>query len=299
MVKFQTWRTGALMTREAPLAEYQKGQGSSYASQYEMARSLELPYEAFRTLKEHCESTGIRFLSTPDEEESLNFLVDELGMQLIKIGSGEITNLPFLKLVGRKGVEVILSTGMASLEEVQRAWQLLADAGAGRVSLLHCTSNYPAPFEEVNLRAIQTLRDRFGTTVGFSDHTRGIEAAIAAVAMGATIIEKHLTLDRSLPGPDHLASIEPPLFRAMVDAIRNVEKALGDGVKRMQPSEAQIRKVVTKSLVAKRPIARGELFTLENVTAKRAGKGIEAERWPEVEGKAASRDFAEDELIDL
>ncbi|MDD4986896.1 MAG: N-acetylneuraminate synthase [Dehalococcoidales bacterium] len=298
IVKFQTWKTSSLMLRNTPVPAYQKDAAAPYDSQYAMLEALELPWDAFRHIKAHCITVGIRFLSTPDEEESLDFLVDDLGLDMVKIGSGEVTNLPFLAQVGQKGVEVILSTGMATPGEVATAWQTLQQYGAPKVSLLHCTSNYPAPMEEVNLKAMLSLRERFHATTGYSDHTEGIEVAVAAVALGAEIIEKHLTLDRSLPGPDHRSSIEPDQFKAMVQAIRNIEKALGDGIKRIQPSEAGVRKVVQKRLVARVPIAKGEPFTSANVTAKRAGRGIPASNWLSVEGKPAPRDYMPDECID-
>jgi N,N'-diacetyllegionaminate synthase len=298
-VKFQTWKTEALMVKEAPLADYQKKSGNAWASQYAMAKSLELSQGDFARIKAYCNTIGIRFLSTPDEEESLDFLVDELGMDLIKIGSAEVTNLPFLAKVGRKQRDIILSTGMATMEEVERAFATLIDTGARSISLLHCTSNYPAPIHEVNLKAMVTLRERFAVPVGYSDHTEGTEVAVAAVALGATVIEKHLTLDRSMAGPDHQASVEPETFGRMVTAIRNIEQALGDGIKRIQPSEESTRKVVMKSLVAAAPIRKGEPFTSDNVTTRRAGKGIPASEWTKVENRIAPRDFKPDEPIAL
>ncbi len=297
VVKFQTWQTDALMLKEAELAEYQKQNAGFYPSQYEMSKQLELSYDDFRHLKAYCDRTGIRFLSTPDEELSLNFLTDDLHLELIKIGSGEITNLLYLAQVGRKGKDVILSTGMADIEEVERAYHLLAESGARSVSLLHCTSNYPTPFNEVNLRAMVTLKEHFGVPVGYSDHTMGLEVAVAAVAMGAVIIEKHLTLDKTLPGPDHRASLEPAEFEGMVKAIRNIETALGDGNKQPQPSELKIRPVVQKSLVAKTMIKRGELFSDQNVTAKRVGRGIGADRWPEIAGTPATQNYQPNDLL--
>jgi N,N'-diacetyllegionaminate synthase len=297
IVKFQTWHTDALMLPDAPLAGYQQNNDKTITSQYAMAKALELPYEAFFTIKSHCEKIDIQFLSTPDEEESLDFLVDHLGMNLIKVGSGEITNLPFLAQVGRKKREVILSTGMSDPAEIATAMEVLRTSGAPVISLLHCTSNYPAPMEEVNLKAMQTLKSRFQTVVGYSDHTEGIEVAIAAVALGAGILEKHLTLDRFLPGPDHLASIEPSAFQAMVQGIRNIEKALGSAEKAIQPSEFAIRRAVQKSLVAKVAIMAGDVFSMDNVTAKRAGGGIPASEWLHIEGRRANRNYQPNELI--
>lgn len=297
IVKFQTWHTDALMLPDAPLAIYQQNNDKTLTSQYAMAKALELPYEAFITIKSYCEKIDIQFLSTPDEEESLDFLVDQLGLNLIKVGSGEITNLPFLAQVGRKNREVILSTGMSDPGDISTAIEILRTSGATGISLLHCTSNYPTPMEEVNLKAMQTLRSRFQTVVGYSDHTEGIEVAIAAVAMGAEILEKHLTLDRSLPGPDHLASIDPIAFREMVHGIRNIEKALGSAEKAIQPSEFAIRRVVQKSLVAKVAIMKGDAFSISNITTKRAGGGIPASEWLQIEGRRAPRNFQPNELI--
>lgn len=299
IVKFQTWKTDALMLKDAELAEYQKQNAGHFPSQYTMSKQLELGYDQFFQIKEYCDNLGIRFLSTPDEEESLNFLTDHLGLNLIKVGSGEITNVLYLSQIGRKGVDVILSTGMADMQEVETAFRTLREAGARSIKLLHCTSNYPTLFEEVNLKAMLSLQERFQTPIGYSDHTLGIEVAIAAVALGAAIIEKHLTLDRNLPGPDHLASMEPDEFRAMVNSIRHVEMALGDGIKAAQPSELLIRPVVQKSLVAKCRIEYGVTFSENNVTAKRAGKGVPASRWPEIKGKTAGHPYEPDDLIEL
>jgi N,N'-diacetyllegionaminate synthase len=299
IVKFQTWKTEVLMVQGTPLAAYQQDADAGWDSQFAMAKSLELPQEDFITIRDYCREIGIGFLSTPDEEESLAFLINQLQLEVIKVGSAEINNLPFLEEIGRSGRVVILSTGMASMEEVETAFNTLQRAGSGPITLLHCTSNYPAPLQEVNLRAMLTMRERFAVPVGYSDHTEGTEVAVAAVALGAVVIEKHLTLDRNMPGPDHRASIEPHTFRSMVDAIRNIEQALGDGIKRMQPSEASTRQVVMKRLVARRSIMAGEAFSTENVAARRAARGIPASGWPSVDGKAAPRDFTPDEPIEL
>lgn len=298
VVKFQTWKTEALLLPDAPLAEYQKRTAGGYDSQFAMAKALELPFSSFRKILEYCNKIGIRFLSTPDDEESLNFLTDELGLDTLKIGSGEVTNILFLTQIARKNRDVILSTGMSTIEEVDTAFNTLMTNGARSVALLHCTSNYPAPFDEVNLRVIGELKRRYNTIVGYSDHTEGIEGAIASVALGADILEKHLTLDRQMDGPDHQASIEPGDFKAMVSAIRNIEKALGSGNKRIEESESLTRKVVQRSLVAKMPISKGELLTEENVTAKRSGKGLPASEWLLVKGKPAIKDYIYNEFID-
>ena len=297
VVKFQTWKTEALMLPDAPLADYQQT-GGHYASQYHMAKSLELPYHHFITIAKHCQQLGIRFLSTPDEAQSLRFLVEEMGLRTIKVGSGELTNHLFLEQVGSYGLEVILSTGMAALSEVESAVSLLRSVGCGSITLLHCTSQYPAPFHELNLRAIPAMAEHFGLPVGYSDHTLGAEAAIAAAALGATVIEKHFTLDSRLEGPDHRASMEPEPFREMVVAVRRIGQALGDGVKRLQPSERSTLEAVRKGLVASRPIRKGECFTSENVTAMRGTTGMPASSWQQVKGYKASRDFNTHEPIE-
>lgn len=298
-VKFQTWKTERIVTDSARMAAYQKeNTAASDDSQYRMLKALELSYEDFRTIRDHCCEIGIQFLSTPDEVESLRFLV-ELGVPLIKVGSGEVTNIPYLRQIGSTGKRVILSTGMSTLDQVRLAYETLRMAGAPEVALLHCTTNYPCPMEEVNLRAMLTLKESFGCEVGYSDHTMGIEVSVAAVALGASIIEKHFTLDRNLPGPDHKASIEPDEFAAMVRAIRHIEAALGDGIKRPNPSEQANAEVVQKSILAARPIRKGELLTEENLTVKRAGAGISPVRWDEVVGTEAQCDFETDEAIRL
>lgn len=300
LVKFQTFRADRLVTRAAAKAEYQKQGSGAAESQHAMLRRLELDSGMHRELMAHCAARGVGFLSTGFDIESVELLVG-LGQELFKVPSGEITNLPYLRHIGRLGGEVIVSTGMAQLADVEAALAALEGAGTprSRVVILHCTTEYPTPMAEVNLRAMQTLERAFGVRVGYSDHTPGIEVAIAAVAMGACVIEKHFTLDRKLPGPDHQASLDPHELAAMVAAIRNIEQALGDGVKRLTPSEAKNRPVARKSIVASRDIKAGDLFTSENLTAKRPGTGISPMRWDEVIGRRASRDFAADEMITL
>jgi N,N'-diacetyllegionaminate synthase len=300
VVKFQTFTAARLATRAAPKADYQSQSTGNGESQFEMLRSLELSVEMHRQLIAHCRTRNIRFLSTGFDIESVDLLVS-LGQEQLKIPSGEITNLPYLRHIGSLKKAVILSTGMATLGEVEAAIEALERAGTPRthITVLHCTTEYPAPMAEVNLRAMQSMQAAFGVRVGYSDHTPGIEVAIAAVAMGATLIEKHFTLDRNLPGPDHQASLEPAELGAMVAAIRNIELALGDGIKRVTPSEARNISVARKSLVARRPIRAGELFNAENITAKRPGTGLSPMRWDEIMGRCAPRDFAIDELIEL
>jgi N,N'-diacetyllegionaminate synthase len=265
-----------------------------------MLHRLELSPAMHDLLMTYCQSRGIGFFSTAFDVDSLNFLVS-LGAERFKIPSGEITNLPYLRQVGGFGKPVILSTGMATLGEIEAAIAVLEAAGTPRaqITVLHCNTEYPTPIQDVNLRAMVTIRDAFGVAVGYSDHTLGIEVPIAAVALGATVIEKHLTLDRTLPGPDHRASLEPGEFAAMVRGIRQIEQALGDGIKRPSPSEAKNRPIARKSLVAAVPIQAGEVFTPANVTAKRPGTGMSPMAWDEVMGRVAGRDFTTDELIAL
>lgn len=296
-VKFQTWQTHKIVTAGAEKADYQKINTGAYGvSQFEMLEALELTYTDFEKIRRHCDALEIQFASTPDEEDSLDFLVS-LGIPFIKVGSGEVSNIPFLRKIGQKKKSVILSTGMSDLHEVERAYSTLKEAGAPEIALLHCTSNYPCPFEEVNLRSMITLRDVFGCVVGYSDHTLGIEIAVAAVALGAKIIEKHLTLDKCLDGPDHSASLDPVEFRNLVAAIRNVELGLGDSTKRPNPSEIEIARVVRKSIVAGGPIAEGDILSPDNLALKRTGGGIPAEAWDEVVGRRADRPYQPDELI--
>jgi sialic acid synthase SpsE len=251
-------------------------------------------------LIEECRRHGIGFFSTAFDRESFDLLV-ELGLDMVKIPSGELTNLPLLRYMTRLGLPTMLSTGMANLGEIEAAIAAIEAAGTPRerITVLHCTTEYPAPMEDVNLRSMLSMKSAFGVEVGYSDHTPGIEVPIAAVALGATVIEKHFTLDRNLPGPDHKASLEPDELKRMVDAIRNIERALGDGIKRPSPSELKNKPIARKSLVACRAIAAGEVFSADNITAKRPGTGISPMRWDEVIGRRAVRAFAVDELIEL
>lgn len=299
-VKFQTFSADALVTTQASKAEYQMHGTDSDESQHEMLRRLELSRGMHDELIAHCKAQGIEFFSTGFDLESVDLLA-RLGLESFKIPSGEITNLPYLRRVGSYGKQVILSTGMSSLGDIEAA--LIALEGAGtprdRITVLHCTTEYPAPVAEVNLRAMLTIQRAFGVAVGYSDHTPGTEVAIAAVALGATVIEKHFTLDRNLPGPDHKASLEPDELRSMIAAIRNVEQALGDGIKHASPSELKNRSVGRKSIVAAQAIEPGEIFSSENLTTKRPGTGISPMRWDELLGKRASRRYRPDELIEL
>jgi N,N'-diacetyllegionaminate synthase len=300
LVKFQTFNADRQVTRTAPKASYQTQTTDGIESQHELLRRLELTEAMHHELVSHCAKCNIGFFSTGFDIDSVDFLVS-LGQDRFKIPSGEITNLPYLRHIGQLQKAVILSTGMATLGDIEAAIAALEQAGTPRVNMtvLHCTTNYPTPMSEVNLRAMQCIRAAFGVSVGYSDHTLGIEVAIAAVAVGATVIEKHFTLDRNLPGPDQKASLEPGELRAMVTAIRNIEIALGDGIKRLTPNEASNKPIARKSLVASQPIKAGEIFSAKNTTPKRPGTGISPMRWDEIMGRPASRDFAQDELIEL
>jgi len=321
-VKFQTFKAERLVQRHAPKAAYQKQTTEAEESQYDMLRRLELPYEAQKNLLEYCGERKIDFLSTPFDEESLDFLKDDLGLQTIKLGSGEVTNAPLLLRTAQKGVSLILSTGMSTLGEVETALSCLAfgylkreevpsqeaflrayASSEGRellerqVTLLHCTSEYPAPLEDVHLRSMLTMREAFGLPVGYSDHTEGIAVSVAAAALGASVLEKHFTLDRTLPGPDHKASLEPGELAELVRSVRQVEKALGENRKVPSPSEWENRGIVRKSLVAKRSISKGEPFTSENLTCKRPGKGISPFEYWDMLGTMSSRNYKQDEEI--
>lgn len=296
-VKFQTWKTENIVTASSRQAAYQTENTGVEESQYDMLKKLELSYTQFEEIQQYCEKIGIDFLSTPDEEESLEFLMNTLHLPLVKIGSGEVTNIPYLRTIASYKKPIILSTGMSTLAQVAMAYDTLLNAGAPSVSLLHCTTNYPCPYDEVNLRAMQTLKDSFKCQVGYSDHTMGTEIPVAAVAMGAEIVEKHFTLDRNMEGPDHKASLEPQELKIMVQQIRHIESALGDGIKRPNKSEAENAKVVQKSILAKRIVKKGELLSADNMVVKRAGAGISSVHWDLVVGTQAQYDFDIDEPI--
>lgn len=323
-VKFQTFKAEKLVSKLAPKAGYQRQTTGAEESQYEMIKKLELDAEAHRQLIDHCDKAGIQFLSTPFDAESVDLLAQTLGLPYLKIPSGEITNGPLLLKIAQTGKPTILSTGMSTLGEIEQALGVLAfgylnlseppslgafrdayrlmagqQALASRVRLLHCTTEYPAPIDEVNLRAIDTLKVAFGLPVGFSDHTQGVAISIAAVAKGAQIIEKHFTLDRKLPGPDHRASLEPEELQEMIRSIRQVEKALGSPLKAPGLSESKNMVVARKSLVAKKPVMAGETFSTDNVTVKRPGVGISPLHFWQVLGRKAIRDFESDEVIEL
>ncbi|MEI7788386.1 MAG: N-acetylneuraminate synthase [Chlorobiaceae bacterium] len=300
LVKFQTFSADRLVTHTAKKADYQTQSTFINESQHDMLLRLELTSEMHQQLIAHCAVQNIGFFSTGFDRESVDLLVS-LGQNRFKIPSGEITNLPYLRHIGGFGKPLIMSTGMATLGEIEAAIDVLEQAGTPRsnITVLHCTTEYPTPMVDVNLRAMQSIHHAFGVEVGYSDHTLGIEVAVAAVALGASVIEKHFTLDRNLPGPDHKASLEPLELKAMVSAIRNIELALGDGIKHLTASEAKNKPIARKSLVAIQSIKAGELFTEQNITAKRPGSGISPMHWDEVVGKKALRDFGIDALIEL
>jgi N,N'-diacetyllegionaminate synthase len=296
-VKFQTFRADLLATRSAHKAPYQERTTAQAESQFDMLRRLELDAAAHRKLIEHCQRIGIQFLSSPFDAQSAD-LLDEMDVPLFKVPSGEITNLPFLEHLARKGRPVILSTGMSTLGEVEEAVHVMQAAGTTKLTLLHCVTEYPAPYAEVNLRAMQTLRSAFGLPVGYSDHTPGIDIAIAAAALGAEVIEKHFTLDRSLPGPDHAASLEPDELRQMVEAIRHVEVALGTGIKAPAPCELPNVSVARKSVVAARSLPAGHKLATEDLDIKRPGSGLAPKLLPALVGRTLRAEVAKDEILD-
>lgn len=301
-IKFQTFKTELCISKNAVKADYQiENTQNSSESQLEMVKKLELSFDQFIELEKYCQQKGIKFLSTGFDTDSLDFLAG-LGVKIAKIPSGEITNLPYLRQVASLFPEVILSTGMATITEIKDAVKVLTDNGVSKdkITVLHCNTEYPTPMEDVNLKAMLHIQRELGLPIGYSDHTLGIEVPIAAVALGATVIEKHFTLDKTLPGPDHKASLEPDELKAMVSAIRNIEKAIGSsGLKEVSKSEEKNKPIARKSIVAATDIKKGDIFTPENLTVKRPGSGISPMQWDEVIGKEAKRDFQEDELIEL
>jgi len=299
-VKFQTFRTESLVTKRALKADYQKKAGRSDESQYEMLRKVELDHDSHRELMSCCVEKGVMFLSSPFDLESIDFL-DALGLEMFKIPSGEITNLPYLRRMGCLRKKVLLSTGMSNLGEIEDALEVLTAAGTNKddITVLHCNTEYPTSMSDVNLRAMNTIKQAFQVRVGYSDHTLGIEIPIAAVALGASVIEKHFTLDKTLDGADHKASLDADEFRAMVNAIRNTELAMGESIKKPSHGEAKNIEIVRKSIVAAREIKKGEILSEKNLTTKRPGSGINPMRWDDVIGKKAPRDFQPDDMIIL
>ena len=307
-VKFQTAVPELVISSIAPKAEYQKELTGDGESQLDMCRAIHLPLSDYAELKQLCAEEGIGFMSTPFDLVSIDCLA-ELSQDWMKIPSGEITNLPYLRKIAKAGIPVIISTGMSEMNEIEDALLILtgkhpdypSESSLTRddIIVLHCNTQYPTPYKDVNLRAMLSIRDRFGVRVGYSDHTQGLEVPVAAVAMGATVIEKHFTLDRNLPGPDHKASLEPDELAAMVSMIRNVEMASGNGDKHVSNSEAPNKSIARKSIVASRDIAKGEILNEENITVKRPGNGISPMMWDKVAGTPAIRDFRYDELIEI
>lgn len=299
VIKFQTFKADRLATLSAEKAEYQILSTRKEESQYEMLRSLELTNDMHTEIITYCKKLGIKFMSTGFDIESVKYL-DNLGGEIIKIPSGEITNKPYLKFIGSLGKKIIMSTGMSDSNEIASAIDVLINSGMSRsdLTVLHCTTQYPAPINEVNLMAMKSIHKEFNVDVGYSDHTAGIEIALAAVALGAKIIEKHFTLDKNLPGPDHQASLDPNELVSMVKAIRNIDKAMGDGRKGIAPSELKNRSIVRKSIVASKEIEKGQLFEENNITVKRPGTGLSPMLWDEIIGKPASKKYKKDEPIE-
>jgi N-acetylneuraminate synthase len=300
VVKFQTFKAEDLVTQSATKADYQLGTTDVQETQFEMLKKLELSYDMHLKLISRCKEKGIRFSSTGFDASSVDVLI-ELGVDFLKVPSGEITNLPYLRHVGTKSLPIILSTGMSSMQEVKDAIRILEEAGSKKsdITVLHCNTEYPTPMEDVNLRAMLSMENELGVKVGYSDHTLGVEVPIAAVAMGATAIEKHFTLDRTMEGPDHVASLEPEELKQMVGSIRNIEKAMGDGSKSPSESEQKNISVARKSIVASKKIKFGEKFTEDNLAVKRPGTGISPLKWDEILGLESKKDFQADELISI
>jgi N,N'-diacetyllegionaminate synthase len=299
-IKFQTFKANEVVSKFAQKAEYQYKASDKSETQLEMLERLELDVGAHKELITYCKEKGIMFLSSPFDLESIE-LLNELGVEIFKIPSGEITNPTYLRRIGSLKRKIILSTGMADLEEIGKALGTLTESGTPKdnITVLHCNTEYPTPFEDVNLLAMNTIKETFNANVGYSDHTSGIEVSIAAVALGASVIEKHFTLSRSMEGPDHKASLEPDELRSMVTAIRNIEKSLGDGIKKLSSSELKNRPITRKSIIASMNIKEGDVFTENNITAKRPGTGINPMEWDKVIGRKAIRDYKVDDLIEI
>ena len=298
-VKFQTFNSENLVTKKAEKATYQKVNSDNVSeSQLEMLRKLELSKKMHFELISYCESKQVKFLSTAFDLESINFL-ETLNLDFFKIPSGEITNLPYLEAIASFNKPVVISTGMADMKEIEEALQVFLDLGIDKedITILHCNTEYPTPMSDVNLKAMLTIKNRFGVSIGYSDHTLGIEIPIAAVALGAEVVEKHFTLDRNMKGPDHRASLEPDELKKMVSSIRNIEQALGHERKEPSKSEKKNKGIVRKSIIAKTKIEKGDVFTKDNLTVKRPGTGISPMRWHEVIGKESLRDYKKDDLI--
>lgn len=298
VVKFQTWKTEEIITQNVAQAEYQTKNMGEAQSQFDMLKCLELSYEEFKQIKNYCDSIGIQFASTGDTNEDIDFLIS-IGIPFIKIGSGDIGNIPYLRYIGSKNLPIILSTGMSSLSDIDISLRALRDGGANDITLLHCTTSYPCAYENVNLNAMKTIRDAFQLPVGYSDHTSDNTVAIAAVAMGATVIEKHFTLDNNMAGPDHKASSTPEEFKELVKSVRNIEAAMGDGQKIPTTTEKDISKVILKRIVAKRPIKENQIITEQDICPKRNDTGLLCRQWDMIVGSRAKQDYQPDEGIEL
>lgn len=297
-VKFQTWKTENIITHNVSQADYQIKNTGKTESQFDMLKRLELSYHEFEKIKRYCDTIGIQFVSTADDDESLEFIMS-LGVPFLKVSSGDIGNIQYLRHIGSAKLPVIMSSGMSRLSEVGESIDALKEGGAKDITLLHCTTNYPCPYEEVNLNAMLTLREAFKLPVGYSDHTLGIEVPVSAVALGATVIEKHFTLNRTMEGPDHKASTEPKEFEVLVKSIRNIEQALGDGIKEPALSEIDISKVVSKRIVAKKIIKKGKIIDEADVCVKRNDSGLPAKYWDLVIGMEAKKNYQPDEGLEL
>lgn len=296
-IKFQTFKADKLVVKNAPTAEYQM-QSTGTNSQFDMLKKLELSFDSFRSLKEYALDRGVDFCSTAFDNESIEFLYD-LGLKFWKIPSGELTNVPYIEKIAKYNMPIIMSTGMAEISEIDYIVNLIRKYNDNELIILHCNTDYPTPFQDVNLSAMDVLKERYAVKVGYSDHTKGIEVPIAATALGAKVIEKHFTLDRNMEGPDHKASLEPNELKKMVESIRNIEKAIGNKVKFVTESESKNKSVARKSIVAAKQIKKGEIFTAENLSVKRPGTGISPLKWHDILGKKSQFDYDKEELIKL
>ncbi len=298
-IKFQTWITENIVIKGAPQAIYQEQNTNKVRDQFSLLKELELSFDKFEKISNYCKSIDLEFLSTPDDLDSLNFLINNIGLKKIKIGSGEITNIPFLRKIGEISEQIIMSTGMCEMKDIDRAIRALGTPEKNKLIILHCTSSYPCPYEYVNLDVISTYKKKFDYEIGYSDHTLGIAVAIGAVALGASVIEKHFTLNKNMPGPDHLSSLEPHEFRQMSEQIRIIEKSKGKAIKTIQEVEKDSRKKVTKMIVAKNPIKEGSIINENNVTLLRAGyNGLNGQHWDQLIGKRSKKSYQVNEIID-
>ena len=297
-IKFQTWITSKIIVKGTPQALYQQKNTKKNIDQYSLLQKLELSFREFEEINKHCKSLDLKFLSTPDDLESLNFLIDKIGLDIIKIGSGEVTNIPFLRKIGELSTKVILSTGMCNIKDIEIAVKALGYPKEEDLIILHCTSSYPCDYKYANLNVINTLKKIFNYEIGFSDHTLGITASIGAVALGAKVIEKHFTLDKSMPGPDHLCSLEPNEFKDMVNQIRILERSLGENNKTIQDVEKDTREKVIKKILASTSIKKGDIFDSQNITLLRSADGqLNGQNWDNIIGKRSKREYKKNQFI--